>query len=59
MFFKHNADALWVPDLESDDLQAVDKAVEHRDKDGETELVNEFSDNASCPVVRATVKHRT
>ncbi|CAD0113079.1 unnamed protein product [Aureobasidium uvarum] len=55
--FKHNADALWDPNLERDDLQAVDEAVEHHDKDGENHLVNELFDNSPYPEVRAAVRN--
>jgi len=55
--FKHNADALWDPNLESDDLQAVDEAVEHHDKDGENHLVSELMDNSPYPEVRAAVRN--
>ncbi|KAG9608482.1 small oligopeptide transporter, partial [Aureobasidium melanogenum] len=55
--FKHNADALWDPNLESDDLHAVDEAVEHHDKDGENHLVNELMENSPYPEVRAAVRN--
>ncbi|KAH0139939.1 hypothetical protein KCU67_g15013, partial [Aureobasidium melanogenum] len=55
--FKHNADALWDPNLESDDLHAVDEAVEHHDKDGENHLVNELLENSPYPEVRAAVRN--
>ncbi|KAH0003640.1 small oligopeptide transporter, partial [Aureobasidium melanogenum] len=53
----HNADALWDPNLESDDLHAVDEAVEHHDKDGENHLVNELMENSPYPEVRAAVRN--
>jgi len=55
--FKKNADALWDPNLESDDLAAVDEAVGHHDKDGENQLVGDLLENSPYPEVRAAVRN--